>query len=261
LSIIRKTGNVLLIVLGVFLILTGILSAKIRNPRFQTYLSEQFIGYLSKKLKADLSIGSVNFELFHHLVLHDVLIKDQKMDTLLLAKTIDISFGLLDLFQKKYVVKQVTLDQSRVYLHKFKETGDFNFQFIADAFSGDSTSSSSTASSTATSPAELDLDALVINQIHLVMLDEPNNTRLDFQIPKIDIDVKKLDLDKALIRLNEISFHNADLKVAKLVREIEPDDTLGLPDTAVVHINTKPLRLYVSKLRFVDSRFQFDDEL
>jgi hypothetical protein len=93
------------------------------------------------------------------------------------------------------------------------------------------------------------------------MLDEPNNTRLDFQIPKIAIDVKKLDLDKALIRLNEISFHNADLKVAKLVREIEPDDTLGLPDTAVIHINTKPLRLYVSKLRFVDSQFQFDDEL
>jgi hypothetical protein len=139
LSTIKKVGNVLLIILGVFLILTGILSAKIRNPRFQTYLADQLTTYFSKKLHTELRIGSVDFKLFHHLELKDVLIEDQKRDTILFAKRLDLSFGLFDMIGNKYLVKKITMDESYIYLHKFAETDEFNFQFIADAFAGDTT--------------------------------------------------------------------------------------------------------------------------
>ena len=77
--------------LGVFLILSGILSAKISDPKFQSYIGDQIVTYFSKKLKTEISIGGVNFELFHHLLLHDVLVKDRSNVTLLYAKTIDVS--------------------------------------------------------------------------------------------------------------------------------------------------------------------------
>ena len=257
-STIKKIGNSLLIVLGVFLILSGVLSAKIHDPRFQTYLGDQFVRYFSKKLKTEISVGEVNFELFHHLVLHDVVVKDRNRDTLLFAKSLDLSLGLFDLFRKKYLIKRITLTQSQVYLHKPMNSDDFNFQFIVDAFS-DTTSKSDLTPSDTSSLTQLDLNALAINQIHFVLLDEPNSVKLNFDIPQTNVDVKKLDLNKSLIRLREVVFTNADLKIAKLQRPIVPDEPSTGPDTAVVHINTKPLKLYVSSLRFVNSQFQFDD--
>jgi hypothetical protein len=108
------------------------------------------------------------------------------------------------------------------------------------------------------SSLQLDLNALTLTQTHFVLLDEPNNVRLDFHIPQTAIDVKKLDLNTSIIRLNEIAFYQANLQVEKLPHEIEPEDSTGL-DTAIVHLNTKPLQLFVSSLKFVNSEFRFDD--
>lgn len=243
-----------MLVLGVFLILTGLLSAKVDDPKFQSYIGEKVVNYLSKKLHTEIRIGNVNFQLFHHLVLHDVLIRDLNKDTLIAAKTIDVTLGLIDLLQNKYVVKKIVLEQSAVYLHRPKDSRDYNFQFIADAFSGNENSTSSPSSS-----PQLYLGALVLRQVHFVLLDEPNDTRLDFRLPQTTVAVKQFDPANSIISLEDITFDQADLRIAKLARYIDPNDTLTTADTAVVHINTKPLKLFVSSFRFLNSQFQFDD--
>ncbi|MEO6168024.1 MAG: translocation/assembly module TamB domain-containing protein [Chitinophagales bacterium] len=247
-----------MILLGIFLVLTGVLSAKIDNPKFQSYIGDKVVDYLSKKLHTEIKIGNVNFQLFHHLVLHDVLIKDLNKDTLLSAKTIDVTLGLIDLLQNKYVIKKVVLEQSDIYLHKPKDSEDFNFQFIADAFSGNDTATATIPSSPTSGP-QLDLGDVVFRQVHFVLLDERNDTRLDFRIPQTTVAVEQFDLANSIITLKDITFDQADLRIAKLARYIDPNDTLAFADTAVVHINTKPLKLFVSRFRFVNSQFQFDD--
>lgn len=238
-------------VLGLFLVLGGVLSAKIDDPKFQTYVGGKVVGYLSRKLHTEIHLGSVNFRLFHHLVLHDLYIKDLNEDTLLSAKTVDITFGMLDLLQSKYVVKELVLNQANVFLHR-PEEGDFNFQFIADAFAGDSTG-------TGGNPPQLNIGSITMRNIHFVMLDEPNVIRLDFRLPLTGISVNRLDLSKPVFDLRSITFDGADLQIAKLPRPVEPDDTLIIPDTAIVHLNTTPLQLLVNKLEFKACAFQFDD--
>ncbi|MEP7127477.1 MAG: translocation/assembly module TamB domain-containing protein [Chitinophagales bacterium] len=252
-SILRQFGNIVLLVLGVFLVLTGILSAKIDNPKFQSYAGDKIVNYLSNKLHTEIKIGSVNFRMFDHLVLHDVLVRDLNKDTLIAAQTIDVTLGLIDLLQRKYVIKKIVLDNANVFLHNPKDGEAFNYQFIVDAFS------SKTPSPIETTPPKLDLGALILNRIHFVMLDEYNDIRLDFRLPDLKIDVKQLDLSTSIIAVNDITFKNADLKIAKLERFIDPNDTLSIDDTAIVHLNTKPLQFFVSSFRFVDSQFQFDD--
>ncbi len=51
------------------------------------------------------------------------------------------------------------------------------------------------------------------------------------------------------------------MKIAKLMRSPEIIDLATNLDTEVVHINTKPLKLYVSQLLFKNAKFQFDDEM
>ena len=235
------------------LVLSGILAARIDNPKFQSYIGDKVVNYLSGMLHTEIRIGSVNFRFFDHLVLHDILIRDLNSDTLVAAKTIDVTLGLIDLIQRKYVIKKVKLDGATVFLHNPKDGEAFNFQFIVDAFSKKG------PSPIETTPPVLNLGAVLLNQVHFVMLDEYNDVLLDFHLPKLTIAVRQLDLANSTIGLHDLTFERADLKIAKLQRYIDPNDTLSAMDTAIVHLNTKPLKLLVSRFRFRDSQFQFDD--
>lgn len=235
------------------LVLTGIIAARVDNPKFQSYIGDKVVNYLSGMLHTEIRVGSINFRLFDHLLLHDILIKDLNNDTLVAAKTIDVTLGLIDLIQRRYVIKSIKLDGASVYLHNPKDGEAFNFQFIVDAFSKKG------PSPIETTPPVLNLGAVVLNETHFVMLDEYNDVRLDFKIPKLSIAVRQLDLVNSVIALHDITFQRADLKIAKLQRYIDPNDTLSATDTAIVHLNTKPLKLMVKRFRFQDSQFQFDD--
>ncbi|MBK6481885.1 MAG: hypothetical protein IPG01_01825 [Chitinophagaceae bacterium] len=54
-STLQKIGNILLMLLGIVLVLGGIVSAKIDSPRFQSYLGDKVVSYLSKSCELKLN--------------------------------------------------------------------------------------------------------------------------------------------------------------------------------------------------------------
>ena len=228
--------------------MAGIVSAKIDTPEFQSFLGRQVVNYLSKKLHTEVTIGEVHFKLFHHLELHDLLVRDLNRDTLLAASTVEVTLGLIDLLQSRYVIKSVVIDQSRIFLHKETTGSGFNFQFILDSFSGGKTRTSQPTS------VELGIGELILRKMHLELLDEPNHTHLDLRVPEANVQVQKLDIVNSIIHLKEISFSQPLLSIQKLGYSADSADILAAydpaTDTAVVHINTKPLQLLVGSFRF-----------
>jgi hypothetical protein len=256
LSTFSKIGNAFCIFLGIVCILTGIIFARINDPVFQTYLADKVVAYLSTKFQTEIKVGSINFSFFDHLVIHDLLIKDRANDTLLYAKTADASLAIIDLLQNRYVIDNIQLNEPRIYLHKNKHTNEFNFQFILDALQTNSSASKSSSSTLA-----LQLRTLVMNQLHFRLTDEPNHTVFNFNIPATIVDVEEMDVARSIISIKQVFFDRADMKIAKLMRSPEIIDLATNLDTEVVHINTKPLKLYVSQLLFKNAKFQFDDEM
>ncbi len=251
-SALRKIGNILLILLGIILIAAGWLMYKIENPEFQTDISQRAVRYLSRRLNTDISVGHVELKFFHSILLNDVLMKDHNHDTLLAARTIEAQFNVINVFRNKYIIDHVTLDDATVYLHRPLQDTDWNFQFLLDALKSKSNSNQP-------SKLELALGKVELNQTHFVLLDEPNIIRLNFFLPSTIINVNMLDLNQPKFDLSRLVLDHADLHITKLVRT-EPDTaTFPQPDTAIVHINTKSIQLFVSDLQFVDSKFTYDD--
>ncbi|MBA2408090.1 MAG: translocation/assembly module TamB, partial [Chitinophagales bacterium] len=249
-----KIGNGFWILLGLIFILTGVIFARISDPVFQTYLAGKAVSFLSKKLKTEITVGSVNFSFFDHLIIHDLLIRDRANDTLVFAKTADATLEIFNLLQNRYVVERLELTDPKVYLRKNKSSKEFNFQFILDALQSKSSDSNS-------SPLIFDLKVLVMNQLHFRLQDEPNYTVFTFYIPGTTIDVEEMDVEHSVIRLKEILVEEADMKISKLLRKPEVSELIADSDTNVVHLNTKPLKLFVSKLHFANSQIRFDDEM
>ncbi|MBA3648457.1 MAG: translocation/assembly module TamB domain-containing protein [Chitinophagales bacterium] len=264
-NILKKIGNAFLILLGTILVLSGLLSAKLNDTDFQNYLTQRFTKYLSQKLNTDVRIDHVSYKLFHKFSLNNFLIKDLNNDTLIYSQNIDVEVAFINLLEKRFVINKIDLNNSQVYLHRGRN-GDYTFQFIIDAL-GDTTSSASTDSSSSREEnalVYLQLDRVELQKMHLVLLDEPNGTMLNFQFPKTNIEIEKLDLNQPQIELRDLLFENADLQVSKIAPLEIPGNPVVtsahlLPDTAVIHINTQPVKLFVKNLQFKNSRFTYDD--
>lgn len=247
-------GNVLLLLLGVLLTVAGWFAYRLTDHDFQTALMQRITGILSDRLGTEVHIGKTEIDFFCRVSLTDVLVLDQRKDTLLHADLLLVSLSVFKLLKNEYVIDRIVLDHPHVYMLRDRKTEEWNYQFIVDAFSsGDTTASRSPSS------VNLDLKALRLKETRFVMMDEPNDTKLDFTIPILSVDLNKLDLNQPKFDVKKLLFDRADLFISKLPREFAEEAPDTIPDTAIVHINTKPLQLLVNDLEFRDCRFRYDD--
>jgi len=105
----------------------------LQSPEVQTYLTQKLASKLSERFNTNITVKGVSFTFFKEIVLKDVLIEDQKHDSLLfvheLAATID-SFSI----KKHYIyINQLKLDQTVLNISA-DSTGKSNYQFFLDSF-------------------------------------------------------------------------------------------------------------------------------
>ena len=102
---------------------------------------------IMKKTQNQLNIGNLHFRPFNRLQLDEVYATDLQGDTLLYVEKTVAKFDLFPLFNKKLLIKSVDLNDFTIHLKRDSPDGDFNFQFLIDAFvsqSPDTTSSAMT---------------------------------------------------------------------------------------------------------------------
>ena len=116
-------------------ILLGLTAAAywaLHNSNVQTFLVNKFISQLTEKLNADISIGKVKAAYFNKVILEDVLLEDQKADTLFYAHTITASIDSLKPRKKTAHLNRLVLSNSKFKTDR-DSTGEFSFNFIAEA--------------------------------------------------------------------------------------------------------------------------------
>lgn len=89
-KIIKKISRVILILLAVSILIPAITFLVLQTPQTQTFAVNQLAERLSKKTGTEITIGKVSFSFFRRIVLENVLIRDQNMDTLLALRQADL---------------------------------------------------------------------------------------------------------------------------------------------------------------------------
>jgi hypothetical protein len=90
-KIIKKIVRVLLIITAVLIVVSVFLFILVQFPGIQTFTVSRLTQTISAKTGAEISIGRVTYSMFRKIVLEDVLFEDQRGDTLLAVKRIDLS--------------------------------------------------------------------------------------------------------------------------------------------------------------------------
>ena len=104
----------------------------LQNRTIQSYLAEKIAGTVSENLGAEFSIESVDMIFFNRIVMKNVLLKDQHLDTLLYAPNMVATLRTLSRSAKKVELSRLNLESATVRLST-DTSKVVNLKFIVDA--------------------------------------------------------------------------------------------------------------------------------
>ena len=147
--------------------LVGVFTAFVVYPVFlyamfqwsfiQTKLAKVASDYLSDILQTRVSVGFVSFAFFNDLVLKEVYIQDESLDTLAYIGYLRVNTSDLNFDKNIYKINKLYLNYPKIYL-KADSAGTFNYQFILTKLGF----SNSDTSATDSMPAQLEIANLRI---------------------------------------------------------------------------------------------------
>ena len=112
-------------------------------PWVQNKLITRVASSLSKSIGTEVKIGHVGFSLFNRLDLEDILIKDEKNDTLVFSKIGKLRLTDLYFSNSAPVIRYIGLEGTRIYLNR--STPKWNYQLLLDYLNKDSSNQKSTS--------------------------------------------------------------------------------------------------------------------
>ncbi|GHT68894.1 DUF490 domain-containing protein [Bacteroidia bacterium] len=113
---IRRTFIVLLIVVGA---VGGLLVAAyfaVQHPKVQSFLITEITRTLSSKLNANISIRDVQFRPFNRLRVNDILVQDQRCDTILYAQYAFISLSHISFERRSVDVNRLHIQDAAIVI-------------------------------------------------------------------------------------------------------------------------------------------------
>jgi len=135
--LLRKLIKIGLWTIATPLLLASFLFFLLWLPPVQQKVKDFATSALSEKTQGLFDIGNIRYRPFNSLRISDVLAFDTKGDTLAIIDEAEAGFDLFSFFRKQIVIRSVTLDGFDLRLSQDSVGGEFNFQFLVDAFASD----------------------------------------------------------------------------------------------------------------------------
>ncbi len=116
---------------SIVLLLAGI-PVLLQSNKIQNYIAQTVVKELSENLHAKISIGKVKYQFFNTLEINDILLYDQKNDTLACIGNAKLNFRLREFFKGRFIFTSIRINQFFGNIN-IDETGKENFSFIVEA--------------------------------------------------------------------------------------------------------------------------------
>ena len=132
-KIIKKSLQIGLPILGTIAVLIISSWLLIQSPGVQTYLTQKLATYLSERYHTKITVKGVSIAFFNKIVLDEVLIEDQKRDSLLFVEQLVARIDSFSLKKRFISIDKLELNKTFVNIYS-DSTGTPNYQFLTNGF-------------------------------------------------------------------------------------------------------------------------------
>lgn len=249
-KIFKKAIRILLWLLVSILSLIVLLVIFINLPAGKKFVRNKVQHYLQEKLNTKVNIGAIDYSLPEWVELRNIYVEDRNKDSLFFGEEIRVDIHLLKLLSGKTEIEKIYLKDIRANIRRPENDSTFNYQFIVDAFAGNS----SQPKIADTAAMKLILRKLVLDTVVLSYKDQYAGTDLFAAVQQLDVKINtfqpdrlKFDIDN--LWANGIEYTMTTYKKASISNSI---DTASGP--------SYPLVVSAGKLMLNKVHVQVDDK-
>ena len=210
-KILKITGITLISIIALLVILVF----SLRIPAVQNFVKDKLVVYLEKKIHTKVSLERVYVGFPNSLIMENLYLKGQDVDTLLYVKKFDVGLDIPKLLKSTADITSIDLDGTRANVVR-KKDGTFNFDYIINAFATSDKEQDSTSK-----PFIISLDKIVLKDIGVSFIDQQSGNNVNAYFKSFDTRVKKFDLSKNAYSINDIALDGLRLKLKQdLIQEV-----------------------------------------
>lgn len=195
-------GKTILFLLGFFLVLFGLVWAVLKFPTVQNYLVHKATHFVSEKTGTRVELGRIGIAFPKSIVLEHLFLDDAKKDTLLYLGELEVDIDMLALLNKKVEVNYLGINHLNGRLTRDKVSGQFNFQFLIDAFVSKEPKAPQPKDTTSSSWL-IGAEKLELSDARFSFLDSLGATYLVSRLSKLELELDDLDLAGKGVRIDE----------------------------------------------------------
>lgn len=242
LKILRWTGGLLatLVVLLLILILV------IRIPAVQNKLTQKAVSFLENKIGTKVSLDHIYISFPKKIVLEGLYLEDQSRDTLLYAGELSVDTDLWSLTQNQLELNTIELSYCTASIRRSANDSTFNFDYIVQAFVGESPTPVDTTASW-----KFSIGTVLVSKTKFTLDDTFSGNDVSVKIGTLELSMDEFNLDESIYAVE--SFELADTQ-AEIVqsKDSAPTDN-DTPSSKLPAISFEEIALSNVMLRYKNS--------
>ncbi|WP_027376555.1 translocation/assembly module TamB domain-containing protein [Kaistella palustris] len=245
-KILKYTG----IVLASLILLLAILVLSLRLPAVQNFAKGKLVNYLQEKIHTEVRLERVYVDFPNSLVMENLYLKGQRVDTLLFARKLDVGLNIPKLLKNTADLTSIDLQGVTANVVR-KEDGTFNFDYITNAFATKDSEESSSK------PFIISLDKIKLRDIRVSFIDKQSRNDIALYFKSFDTRVKTFDLQQNSYAANDINMDGLKLKLKQDFLEEVTDKVAEKVDSLN---QQKPMKLGLNKIKLTNFNIDYGDD-
>lgn len=227
-----------------------LLTILIQIPSIQNFAKDKAITYLHKKIKTKVSLDRIAIKFPKDVVLEGFYFEDQKKDTLLSGKRLEVDVDLFKLISSELEINSISLENVKANISRNKD-GVFNFDYIIKAFE------SKEPKDPDSKPFKISVVKVNLDNVKFNFKDDFSKNDIRVNVAHFDTKFKKFDLDKM-----DFNIPNINLNGLKLI--LNQDVVEKIAEVSVKTVDTiskrKDFKLKLGKISLSEIDISYDNK-
>jgi len=218
-------------------------------PWVQNKVAQKIAHSLSNSIGAPIEIGQVRFSLFDKLDVQNILIRDEKRDTLLYTESLKLRLSDLYFYNKISIIKYIGLVNTKLYLHR--KTEKWNYQFIIDKINKTKDSSQKST--------QFDLKKIDIANIQFISDDEWMGNKTILSSNNLLVNIKSyvknsINIDQIIVNKPFYLLQNK-----KGLNAIQKNEKVFNRKRGMLYFNNEHFQIFANEIQIINGKIWIEN--
>lgn len=243
-KVLRRIFDILTTTLLIVFFLFTVLVLLIRSEWGQNIIVGKVTQYVAEKTHTTFTVKKLFLTFSGRLELQDVYLEDQKGDTLLYSHKLQMAVPLKPLIKSKSIaLDRLDWEGLTAHIYRKDSLGEFNYQFLLDAFASDEKKEEA-VDSVAAEPYQFSVGRVRLSDFKIDYTDPVQGLKAGLKLNQFHFTGEQIDLDQMVFKAGDILLKDAVLSYEQSKPFPESDTTATtLPFIGVEELLLQNVRL------------------